>query len=533
MSTKPTAQGTLGKTPFAHLLLYAHDRRLTGTLAIWPEHSASSGRGQDRLFLQEGAVVAVRALEPAAAAFDAVVGLFAREDGPYGFYADQNLLGSSDDILRGAVDVYTALSRGLLLHARDAVMDTLLERIGERPIRVRSGLPIERLALSAAQRAFVERLQKQKAALTDLLREGQLPAGELRRLLYLLALIRGVETAEDEPLPGLSMESMAPPARQAPSEPSVSRTGPVTPSGSSFGAPGGPGSTTHKLPSSASASYSGTIRPGTTSAPNTGLTLLPAPPAPAGLTHQDAARWSELAGLFDRLDEITHYQLLNLSQNVSASDINTAYFALVKKFHPDRLPTTLAPLTRCAQQLFDQLTEANATLSNPEERLAYDRAVADGGGTRAAERMMRNVLDSTLEFQKAEVLMKRRDYAQAMQHVRAALNKSPDESDYHALYGWLLHLMNPSEPAPLEEILASLDRAIKANPNSERTHYYRGVVLKRLKRDHEALQHFRAAVQINPRNVEAAREVRLASMRRESKPPPGLLSKFFKGPKDS
>jgi curved DNA-binding protein CbpA len=268
---------------------------------------------------------------------------------------------------------------------------------------------------------------------------------------------------------------------------------------------------------------------------STGLTLLPAPPAPAGLSHQDAARWNELATLYDRLDDLTHYQLLGIPQSAATPDINTAYFALVKKFHPDRLHSQLAPLTRCAQQLFDQLTEANSTLSNPETRTVYDRSVADGGGTRAAERMMRNVLDSTLEFQKAEVLIKRRDFAQAMQHVRAALNKNPDEPDYHALYGWLLHLMNPGDPAPLDEMLQALDRAIKANPNSERTHYYRGVVLKRMKRDNEALQHFRAAVQINPRNVDAAREVRLAGMRRDSKPPPaggGLLSKLFKGPKD-
>ena len=104
MSAKPTAQGTLGKTPFAHLLLYAHDRRLTGTLAIWPEQNAEGGRGQDRLFLQDGAVVAVRSPQQFASTYEAVVALFARMDGPYGFYADQNLLGSSDDVLRGAID---------------------------------------------------------------------------------------------------------------------------------------------------------------------------------------------------------------------------------------------------------------------------------------------------------------------------------------------------------------------------------------------------------------------------------------------
>jgi curved DNA-binding protein CbpA len=520
MSTKPSAQGTLAKTPFAHLLMFAHERRLTGTLAIWPEQNASGGRGQDRLFLQDGTVVAARCIAAAASAFDAVVQLFARSDGPYGFYADQNLLGSGDDILRGTVDVYTVMARGVLAHAREAAVEGLLARIAGRPIRVRNGLPLERLQLSAAQQALVERLQKQQACLTDLLRDAPLPTNELRRILYLLMLIRGVETAEGQAAPtGLTVETM-PPAPRAPSEPTPSRADPI--------------SRSHSIPAPVSSIRPPAVSFASSPAPNTGLTLLPAPPAPAGLSPQDALRWSELAAAYDRLDDINHYQLLNISQNVSAADINTAYFALVKKFHPDRLPTTLAPLLRCAQQLFERLTEANDTLSNPEDRLQYDRAVADGGGTRAAERMMRNVLDSTLEYQKAEVLMKRRDFAQAMQHVRAALNKNPEEPDYHAMYGWLLHLMNPSEPAPLEEILASLDRAIKANPNSERTHYYRGVVLKRLKRDKEALQHFRVAVQINPRNVEAARELRLASMRRDSKPPPsGLLSKFFKGPKDN
>lgn len=547
MSAKPTAQGTLGKTPFAHLLLYSHDRRLTGTLAIWPAQNATGGRGQDRLFLQEGSVVAVRCLSSHATAYDAVIGLFARSDGPYGFYAEQNLLGSSEDILRGAVDVYAALSHGILLHAREEVMDTLLARIGTRPLRVRSGLPIERFRLNVTQRAFVERLQRHKANLTDLMRESLVPGAEVRRLVYLLALVRGLETTDDQTGPtGLTMDSIRPP-----SEPSASRPLPVSslrpPASTNSIVPGPARPTQAPAPSSAIASGvtsstgsarianmgSGAFATGSSS---TGLTLLPAPPAPAGLAHQDAARWNELGGLYDRLDDINHYQLLGVAPNSTVADINSAYFALVKKFHPDRLPSQLAPLARCAQQVFDQLTEANHTLSNPEARADYDRAVADGGGTRAAERMMRNVLDSTLEFQKAEVLMKRRDFAQAMQHVRSALNKNPDEPDYHALYAWLLHLMNPGEPAPLDEMLQALDRAIKANPNSERTHYYRGVVLKRMKRDHEALQHFRAAVQINPRNVDAAREVRLAGMRRDSKPPPGgggILSKLFKGPKDS
>jgi curved DNA-binding protein CbpA len=248
-------------------------------------------------------------------------------------------------------------------------------------------------------------------------------------------------------------------------------------------------------------------------------------------------RWGELASAYDRLDDLNHYQLLGIAPSAATPDVNAAYFALIKKFHPDRLPASLAPLARCAQALFERLTEANNTLSNPGTRSTYDASVAEGGGTRAADRMMRNVLESALDFQKAEVMMKRRDFTQAMQHVRTALAKNPDEADHHALYGWLLHLMNPSDPAPVDEMLSAIDRALKHNPNSERAHYYRGVVLKRMKREREALHHFRAAMALNPRNVDAAREVRLAVMRKDSKPPPPgpggkLLSKFFKGSKE-
>jgi tetratricopeptide (TPR) repeat protein len=161
------------------------------------------------------------------------------------------------------------------------------------------------------------------------------------------------------------------------------------------------------------------------------------------------------------------------------------------------------------------------------------KAVQAGGGTRASEQMMRDVLESAMEYQKAEVLIRRRDYSGAMNLLRSALNKNPDESDVNALYAWLVHLMNPhDEGAPFDDMLRALDRALRNNPRNERAHFYRGTILKRMKRDNEALKHFRAAVDINPRNVDAAREVRIAGMRRDSKPPPGsggagILSRLF------
>src|SRR5690349_7779349 len=104
-----------------------------------------------------------------------------------------------------------ALSRGILQHAREPVIEALLARIGQRPLRVRSGLPVDRFKLAPTQRAFVERLHKHRASLAELTRESLVPGAEVRRLVYLLALVRGLETAEDDnALTGFTMDSLRP-----------------------------------------------------------------------------------------------------------------------------------------------------------------------------------------------------------------------------------------------------------------------------------------------------------------------------------
>ena len=76
-------------------------------------------------------------------------------------------------------------------------------------------------------------------------------------------------------------------------------------------------------------------------------------------------------------------------------------------------------------------------------------------------------------------------------------------------------------------------------PRYERALFYRGTLLKRSGRLEKALHDFRLAAQINPRNVDATREVRLYEMRkrsasaakREAAAPPsstGLFGKLFK-----
>src|SRR5690606_38348090 len=63
------------------------------------------------------------------------------------------------------------------------------------------------------------------------------------------------------------------------------------------------------------------------------------------------------------------------------------------------------------------------------------------------------------------------------------------------------------------EMLAYADRALALNPDSDRAHFYRAMILRRAGREAEALASFEKAATLNPRNLDAVREVRLAKMR--------------------
>lgn len=74
----------------------------------------------------------------------------------------------------------------------------------------------------------------------------------------------------------------------------------------------------------------------------------------------------------DDPDASNHYQLLGIAYTASAAEITKAYRTAMKRFHPDRVP----PERRAAaEELCKDLNRAYRTLSNPVDRVAYDRTV--------------------------------------------------------------------------------------------------------------------------------------------------------------
>ena len=235
----------------------------------------------------------------------------------------------------------------------------------------------------------------------------------------------------------------------------------------------------------------------------------------------------ELSALSARLGG-THYQVLGVPTDATASVIQNAFFGLAKKWHPDRLRPEVGDLKDQATRVFSRISEASQVLSDPSQRQAYDQSLVTGDTVAEAEQVQR-VLKANNAFQKAEVLLKRGNLALAENEALIAFENDPTQADHIALHVWI-QAQKPS--ANLVDLAVQLEKAAKTEPNNLRVRWYRGQLLKRLGRMREALHDFRFIVERDPRHTDAHREVRLYAMRRGNKPsdPPGHTPSQPAGP---
>ena len=117
--------------------------------------------------------------------------------------------------------------------------------------------------------------------------------------------------------------------------------------------------------------------------------------------------------------------------------------------------------------------------------------------------------DARVNFQNAEIAVAQRDLSSAEILCRRATEDEPHQAEYLALLGWVRFLRTDKTKEPLE----MLDRALDMFPGCERAYVYRAQVYRKAGELDKAMLDFRTAHTLNPANVEAAREVRLAEMR--------------------
>lgn len=503
---------SLRDTPFVHLLVSLSDDRRTGTLEL----SREPGDCDVRVHLRRGVPVCVQCDAPATTLMQILIPLCAWTDGEARFVDGATELDPALPHVSGRVDPVAVVTAAMRGPVREDAVERVLRAAGSGQILVRSRTDLDRYGFTPGERAIAERLKEAPATLQQLREQPDLPWAKVRALIYVLRITHAltlraprtysgtVEQAQPLPRPG-SSQSM--PAAGGPPPPEHATLSPRKPD--------------------ASSAYH--VR-----APSHGEDVVSAssrPPVPEVVWPPDLPQalrlWGEdILQRRARLERSTYFQMLDLERSASGEDVWRAFVALSKRLHPDGLPDELEPARDAAAEVFAYLTEAYETLRDPPRRMDYLREVDAGGGTPATAPAVQRAIDADLHHQKAEILFKRGAYRDALTEAQRALELDDSSARAHALFGYLLHLCRGQQGKVDARVWDHMDRALREDSRCETAHHYRAILLKQqgdLKRAH---LHFRRAVKINPNNLDAARELRLAGMREQRQR--GLFSRVFK-----
>jgi tetratricopeptide (TPR) repeat protein len=626
-TTRPvaTANGTLAKTPFLHLLVYALEKKLNGSIELFATDKRSAailftdglpskartsesvlhlGRvlqdlghlNEEQLTQSLADLAKAKAARPvlhgelliAQGILDAPkVRAGLREqlgrklghvaampaDTRYAFYDSFDSLRSWGGDGEG-IDPVPLLWGMLLEYAPWDHVNAALARVAPSPLRLVRGNGTERLGLGKEETSAVDLLRARPMRAIDLARVARLNDRTAQLLVYLLLVTKQVDVVS-------SAEAAAARVPSRPSTPSIGmdklRPRSQTPMPRRTPVPGAtPVARATPLPRRASLPPTGAVsvtpvpstiaRGSTPSGPfgraspsgqyNKGLTPSgqfmknSTPIPPPSLPPELAERWLEIVQRAATIDRADYFMMLDIARDASQADVESAFFALAKRWHPDRLPPELGSVRDACSRVFGRISEAHATLTDEEQRTVYMRLLIDGSGSPETQATVAKVIEAATSFQKAEVCLRRNDVAQAETFCRKALDDDATQPDYLAMLAWLLALKEENQsPERTMESIQMLERAIAMNDSCEKAYFWRGMLNKRLGRSELAVRDFRRAYDLNPRNIDAGREVRLYHMRggrRSSKPPgkrsspampkaedpakPGLLNRLFKKP---
>jgi curved DNA-binding protein CbpA len=243
----------------------------------------------------------------------------------------------------------------------------------------------------------------------------------------------------------------------------------------------------------------------------------------------------EIEAKHQKLEHLNHYEVLDLDPTASAEHIASSFATLARRWHPDRLSPDLSDLKDTAMRVFARMSEAHRTLSHSSSREEYDRSAGIGGEVVDSEQaQVVRVLRAAEAFQKAEILLRKRDLLGAEKFAAAAVGGDPEQAEYAALYAWIKARKPGVSEGTLAESLGVLEKAVAQQANNVKIRYYLAGVLKLSGQEAAALRQFRFVAENDPSNLDAARELRLHDMRRHNAPASaqapgeGLFGRLFK-----
>lgn len=235
------------------------------------------------------------------------------------------------------------------------------------------------------------------------------------------------------------------------------------------------------------------------------VTAAPAQAAPVNT----AAETKQLQTQYEQMKKQNYFEVLGVKRDADANAVKIAYLKAARSYHPDTVaPGSPEALAKVKADIFALIGEANRTLSDAVMRADY-LAELDAGGT-GSKVDVEKILRAEEVFQKGRVMMQNRKYADGLKLFEEAVTCNADEAEFYAWRGYAKYLAASDRKAATNEAMKDLNLCVAKNPNVATTYFFMGFIQKANGDEKGALNNFKKCVSLDPKHIDAQREVRNA-----------------------
>jgi curved DNA-binding protein CbpA len=236
-----------------------------------------------------------------------------------------------------------------------------------------------------------------------------------------------------------------------------------------------------------------------------------ADPVAARPANADATLEKDLASRLLDITKQDHFTRLGVERKAETDAIKEAFLNLAKRYHPDRLSALgQNHLLPQARELFSRIKESYDVLVDPASRARY---ITELNSSKDGPKTKLTPEEAKAAFQRGAIYLRKRDFKNAEAELIRAVDGDP-QGEYLAELAWTLMSNPATKDSAKGEVRELIARALKSGTETDRTFVVAAHLARAENESEKAERYFRKAIEKNPKNIEAARELRLIEMRR-------------------
>jgi tetratricopeptide (TPR) repeat protein/CheY-like chemotaxis protein len=216
-----------------------------------------------------------------------------------------------------------------------------------------------------------------------------------------------------------------------------------------------------------------------------------------------AAKLEELVAELHAVNGADLFEVLGVPRTADDTQVASALRTKSLKYHPDRMFDAHPRVQETAAALYGRIQQAYEVLSRPGQREAYRAQLesdVDSADTELAK----------VALARGKIRMRHKRYEDAVNDFREATLQSPDLAEPRVMLAWARFRV---EPAEIKRAMAELSKIVRSDDKVPDAWFYLGRLAILNKELARARKYFDKALRVDPKHVEAQREIRLMDRR--------------------